>query len=148
MPTNLYGPYDNFDLESSHVVPALMAKAHAAKLSGAPTVEVWGTGTPLRELLHVDDLADALVHLMVHYSGEEHVNVGTGQELSIRDLAQAICDAVGFKGGLQFRTSRPDGAPRKLLDVSRLNALGWHATIPLDEGLAQAYRWYLENIAT
>jgi GDP-L-fucose synthase len=146
MPTNLYGPHDNFDLESSHVVPALMAKAHAAKLAGAPSIEVWGTGTPLRELLHADDLADALVFLLRHYSGEEHVNVGNGQEVSIADLARAVCDAVGFTGGLAFRTDRPDGAPRKLLDSTRLAAMGWRARTPLAEGLAQTYQWYLQNM--
>ena len=147
MPTNLYGPEDNFDLESSHVVPALMAKAHAAKVGGAAEVEVWGTGTPRRELLHVDDCADALVHLMTHYSGDGHLNIGTGEDVSIAELAQAVCDAVGFKGRLRFNAARPDGAPRKLVDVSRLAALGWRATTPLDHGLAQTYRWFLQNVA-
>ena len=146
MPTNLYGPHDNFDLESSHVVPALMAKAHAAKLAGAPSIEVWGTGTPLRELLHVDDLADALVFLLRHYSGEEHVNVGNGEELSIAELARAVCEAAGFTGGLAFRTDRPDGTPRKLLDSTRLATMGWRAKTPLARGLAQTYQWYLENV--
>ena len=145
MPTNLYGPHDNFDLVSSHVVPALLAKAHAAKLSGAPSLEVWGTGTPLREFLYVDDLADALVHLLVHYSDEPHINVGTGEEISIAELARAVCDTVGFKGALAFRADRPDGMPRKLLDVSRLHALGWRARTSLRDGLALAYRWYLEH---
>jgi len=147
MPTNLYGPFDNFDLDSSHVVPALMAKAHAAKLAGAASIEVWGTGAPLRELLHVDDLADAMVFLLRHYSGEEHVNVGTAEEVSITDLAQAICDTVGFKGTLAFRRDRPDGTPRKLLDSARLAGMGWRSRTPLIQGLAQTYRWYLDNIA-
>jgi GDP-L-fucose synthase len=147
MPTNLYGPCDNFDLATSHVVPALMAKAHAAKLGNADAIEVWGTGAPMRELLFVDDLADALLHVLAHYSGEEHINVGTGEEISIAALARAVCDAVGFKGGLSFRSDRPDGTPRKLLDVSRLEALGWHASTPLADGLARTYRWYLDNSA-
>jgi GDP-L-fucose synthase len=145
MPTNLYGPHDNFDLESSHVVPALMAKAHAAKLAGEDAIEVWGTGTPLRELLYVDDLADALLHVLRHYSAEEHINIGTGEEISIADLAHAICRAVGFGGTLRFRADRPDGTPRKLLDVSRLAALAWRARTPLADGLATTYKWYLES---
>jgi GDP-L-fucose synthase len=145
MPTNLYGPHDNFDLESSHVVPALMAKAHAAKIAGAAAIEVWGTGTPLRELLYVDDLADALLHVLRHYSADEHINVGTGDEISIADLARSICRAVGFRGTLDFRTDRPDGTPRKLLDVSRLALLGWQAQTPLSDGLALTYEWYLAN---
>lgn len=147
MPTNLYGPGDTYDLRGSHVVPALILKAHAAKLSGAKTIEVWGSGNPKREFLHVDDLADALVHLMVSYSEEDTINVGTGEDVTIRELAERVCRAVGFKGGLDFDASKPDGTPRKLLDVSRIHARGWRAKIGLDEGLAGAYAWYLANIA-
>jgi GDP-L-fucose synthase len=145
-PTNLYGPGDNFDLETSHVLPALMRKAHEAKLSGAPSMTVWGSGTPLREFMHVDDLADALVFLMQHYSDEIHVNCGTGEEVSIRQLAEAICEAVGFDGVLEFDTSRPDGTPRKLSDVSRLHALGWLHHIGLGEGLSSTYAWYMSGL--
>jgi GDP-L-fucose synthase len=148
MPTNLYGTHDNFDPETGHVVPALMVKAHQAKLAQVSAIEVWGTGTPMRELLYVNDLADALIHLLQHYSGDEHVNVGTGEEVSIACLAQAICATVGFKGDLKFRADRPDGTPRKLLDVSRLSALGWRANTPLADGLARTYRWYLDYRAT
>ncbi len=146
MPTNLYGPGDNFDLMSSHVVPALMAKAHRAKLDGAPLMEIWGTGTPRREFLHVDDLADAAVHLMKSYSGEQHVNVGTGRDIPIGDLAGLICDIVGFQGALKFDASKPDGTPRKLLDTRRLTELGWQPGISLIDGLTGTYGWYLKNI--
>ncbi len=142
MPTNLYGPGDNFDLASSHVVPALIAKAHAAKQSNAKTLEVWGSGKVRREFLHVDDAADALVHLLATYSGEEPVNVGRGEDMTIAELADLVCDVVGFAGGLSFDAARPDGAPRKLLDSSRLEALGWQAGIPLREGLERTYEWY------
>ena len=145
MPTNLYGPGDNFDLSSSHVIPALIRKCHEAKESGATVVEVWGTGTPRRELLHVDDLADACVFLMDNYDDPEIVNVGVGEDLSIRELAELVADTVGFKGSLAFDSSKPDGTPRKLLDVTRLRALGWRASIPLAEGLARTYEWYLES---
>lgn len=145
MPTNLYGPGDTFDLRGSHVVPALILKAHAAKQAGAKSIEVWGSGTPRREFLHADDLADALVHLMIHYSDEETINVGTGQDVTIRELAEKVCRAVGFPGGLDFDASKPDGTPRKLLDVSRINAMGWKAKIGLDQGLKGAYAWYLAN---
>jgi GDP-L-fucose synthase len=145
MPNNLYGPGDNFDLESSHVIPALIRKVHEAKLARAETVTVWGTGAPLREFLYVDDLADALVFLMQRYSGDLNINVGTGEELSIRDLAMLVAEAVGWQGRLVFDTSRPDGMPRKLVDVSRLQALGWRAQTPLREGLNLAYAWYLKN---
>ena len=145
MPTNLYGPGDNFDLEASHVVPALIAKTHAAKESGAADVEIWGTGTPRREFLYVDDLADALVFLMRRYSGAEHVNVGTGTDVTIRDLAETIRKVVGFEGGLRFDSSKPDGTPRKLLDVAKLTQLGWTATTPLEDGLKLSYRWFLEH---
>ncbi|WP_225769678.1 GDP-L-fucose synthase [Inquilinus sp. Marseille-Q2685] len=145
MPTNLYGPHDNFDLNASHVVPALMRKAHEAKLKGDSTLVVWGSGLPRREFMHVDDLADACVHLAAVYSGEEYVNVGVGRDLSIRELAELICEVVGFRGMLVFDASRPDGTRRKLLDVSRLTGLGWRARIGLEEGLAATYRWYLES---
>jgi GDP-L-fucose synthase len=145
MPTNLYGPGDNFDLEAGHVVPALIAKTHAAKESGASEVEIWGTGTPRREFLYVDDLADALVFLMRRYSGAEHVNVGTGTDVTIRELAEAIKTVVGFEGGLRFDSSKPDGTPRKLLDVAKLTQLGWTATTPLEDGLKLSYRWFLEH---
>ena len=144
MPTNLYGPGDNFDLAASHVVPALIAKAHAAKQSNAQTLEVWGTGKARREFLQVDDAADALVHLLVTYSGAEPVNVGCGEDVTIAELAEMVCQVVGFAGGLSFDTAKPDGTPRKLLDSSRLEALGWTAKIPLREGLEQAYEWYRE----
>lgn len=145
MPTNLYGPGDNFELESAHVVPALIAKTHLAGLSGAAEVEIWGTGTPRREFLHVDDCADALVFLMERYSGEEHVNVGTGTDVTIRELAEIIRKVVGFEGGFRFDAAKPDGAPRKLLDVSKLAALGWSAKTSLEEGLTQTYRWFLDH---
>ena len=147
MPTNLYGPGDTFDLRGSHVVPALILKAHVAKQAGAKSIEVWGSGSPKREFLHVDDLADALIHLMVNYSEEQTMNVGTGEDVTIRELAEKVCRAVGFKGELAFDTSKPDGTPRKLLDVSRINEFGWKAKIGLDEGLAGAYAWYLANVA-
>jgi GDP-L-fucose synthase len=147
MPTNLYGPGDNFDLESSHVMAALLARMHAARVAGAAEVEVWGTGRPRREFLHVDDLADACVHLMRVYSGEEHVNVGSGSDLSIAELAELIRGVVGFEGRLRYDADRPDGTPRKLLDVSKLGALGWAPRIPLDEGLRQTYAWYREHAA-
>ena len=145
MPTNLYGPGDNFDLKASHVVPALIAKTHAAKESGAAEVEIWGTGKPRREFLYVDDLADALVFLMRAYSGEEHVNVGTGTDVTIRELADTIRKVVGFEGGFRYDSSKPDGTPRKLLDVGKLTALGWTAQTPLAEGLSLSYRWFLEH---
>jgi GDP-L-fucose synthase len=146
-PTNLYGPGDTYDLQGSHVVPALIAKTHRAKLEGAETVEIWGSGTPRREFLHVDDLADALVFLLERYSGEEHVNIGWGEDVSIRELAGLIAEVVGFKGGFRYDTSKPDGTPRKLLDVSKLSALGWRPRLPLRQGLEDAYRWFLENRA-
>jgi GDP-L-fucose synthase len=146
-PNNLYGPGDNFDLESSHVIPALMAKAHAAKQAGARAMEVWGSGTPRREFLYVDDLADAAVFLLRHYGGDAPINIGTGEELTIAELAQTVARVVGFKGSLEFDRSKPDGAPRKLLDVSLMRSLGWHATTPLAEGLAATYAWYLDHVA-
>jgi GDP-L-fucose synthase len=145
MPTNLYGAFDNFDLTSSHVVPALIAKAHAAKISGAKEVVVWGTGAPFREFLEADDLADALVFLLQHYSGESHVNVGAGYEVTIRELAETIMRVVGIEGRLRFDPSKPDGTPRKLLDSSLLQSMGWRPRTGLEEGLRKAYAWYLEQ---
>ena len=144
MPTNLYGPGDNFDLEGGHVLPALMRRFHEARLAGDDSVTVWGTGTARREFLHVDDLADACLHLMDHYSAPGHVNVGTGIDLTIRELAEAVRDLVHPDGELVFDTSKPDGMPRKVLDVSRLAALGWTASTPLSDGLAATYDWFLE----
>ncbi|MCB9070715.1 MAG: GDP-L-fucose synthase [Calditrichae bacterium] len=143
MPTNLYGPNDNFDLQSSHVLPALIRKFHEAKLAGKPAVEIWGTGSPKREFLHADDLADACVYLMQHYSDNDIVNIGVGEDIAIKDLALLIKDIVGFSGELTFDTSKPDGTPRKLLDVSKLNGLGWKAGISLRDGITQTYQWYL-----
>jgi GDP-L-fucose synthase len=143
MPTNLYGPGDNFDPESSHVLPALLRRFHEAKVHGDEEVVVWGTGTPRREFLHVDDLADACVHLMRVYSGEEPINIGVGEDLSIAGLAELVREVVGYRGAIRFDPARPDGTPRKLLDVSRLDSLGWRARIPLREGIEQTYRWYL-----
>lgn len=145
MPTNLYGPGDNWDLASSHVVAALIRKAHEAKSRGAAELEVWGSGSPLREFLFVDDLADGCVHLLRHYSDEPAINVGSGEEVSIRDLALLVCEVVGFTGRLRFDPSKPDGTPRKRLDTSRLEALGWRAATPLREGLARAYAAFLEE---
>jgi GDP-L-fucose synthase len=145
MPTNLYGINDNFDLANSHVLPALMRKFHEAKINGEPTVTVWGTGTPLREFLYVDDLADALIFLMQNYSETDFVNVGTGQEVSIKDLALTMKAVVGYPGELVFDTSKPDGTPRKLLDVSRLAAAGWTAKTDLKTGIEATYAWYLEH---
>jgi GDP-L-fucose synthase len=142
MPTNLYGPNDNFDLASSHVLPALIRKFDDAREAGAEEVEVWGTGTPYREFLHVDDLADACVHLMEHYDGDEHVNVGTGIDLTIRDLAETIRDIVHPTATIRFDATKPDGMPRKQLDVSLLASLGWQASIPLEDGLRSTYEWY------
>jgi GDP-L-fucose synthase len=148
MPTNLYGPNDNFDLQTSHVLPALLRKFHEAKEEGTPEVVVWGSGRPRREFLHVDDLADACVHLMEHHEGSEIVNVGVGEDVSIRELAELIREVVGYEGALVFDSSKPDGTPRKLLDVSRLRRLGWTATIPLREGIEQTYDWYLAHCAS
>jgi GDP-L-fucose synthase len=147
MPTNLYGPNDNFDLEASHVIPALIAKMAQAKDEGSKEVVLWGTGSPRREFLHVDDCADALVHLMTHFSGEGPVNVGTGAEITIRELAELISGIVGFQGRLTFDPSRPDGTPRKLADVTHLREIGWTARIPLAEGLGQTYAWFREHRA-
>jgi len=148
MPTNLYGPNDNFDLEASHVIPALIAKFVRAKDEGTKEVSVWGTGTPRREFLHVDDCADALVHLMKHFSGEGPVNVGVGEDLTIAELAKLIAGIVNFPGRIVFDSSRPDGTPRKLVDVSHLNRLGWSARIPLLQGITQTYAWYREHASS
>lgn len=145
MPTNLYGPNDNFDLESSHVLPALIRKFHEAKVEGKPQVTIWGTGSPRREFLHVDDLADACLFLMDNYNEENHINVGTGDDLTIRDLAETVRDIVYPGSEIKFDTSKPDGTPRKLLDLSRLHTLGWHHRIELDHGIRLTYDWYLEN---
>ena len=145
MPTNLYGPGDNYDLQSSHVLPALLRKAHEAKARGENSLEVWGSGRPLREFLHVDDLADACVYLLKHYSGEEHVNVGSGEEVSIAELAGLIKDSVGFEGELVFQADKPDGTPRKLLDCSKLDSLGWQAQIGLRNGISATYSHFLAS---
>lgn len=143
MPTNLYGPGDNYDLKGSHVLPALIRKAHEAKRAGAASIEIWGTGTPRREFLHVDDLADACVFLLRTYSNEEHVNVGVGEDLTILELARLVCRVVGFQGQIETDPSKPDGTPRKLLDVSRLSGLGWRPRIGLEEGITATYREFL-----
>lgn len=145
MPTNLYGPNDNFDLQSSHVLPALIRKFHEAKVNNQPTVEVWGTGTPLREFIYVDDMADACIFLMENYDGEQHVNIGTGEEVSIRELAETVKEVVGFEGELVFNTNMPDGTPRKLTVVDKLHDLGWKHKVSLNEGIKLAYDWFLEN---
>jgi GDP-L-fucose synthase len=145
MPTNLYGPNDNFDLASAHVLPAMMRKFHEAKMSGSRDVVIWGTGSPRREFLHVDDLADACILLMASYEGEDHVNVGTGEDISIRELAELLREIVHPDATLRFDTSKPDGMPRKLLDVSRLHALGWRHRIGFREGITATYQWFLEN---
>lgn len=145
MPTNLYGPHDNFDLTSSHVLPALVRKFHDAKVAGDQHVEIWGTGSPMREFLHVDDLADACLFLMEHYSDDGHINVGSGVDLSIRELAERIRDIVYPSAELRFDTSRPDGTPRKVLDVSKLRELGWTPSIDLDAGIRSTYAWFLDQ---
>jgi GDP-L-fucose synthase len=146
MPTNLYGPGDNYDLQGSHVLPALIRKFHEAKLSGAREVVVWGSGTPLREFMHCDDLADALVFLLQHYSGDEHINVGSGTEISIGDLAMLIADVVGYQAEIVFDSSKPDGTPRKLMDSQRLHDLGWTGGQSLRDGIADAYKHYRATI--
>jgi GDP-L-fucose synthase len=145
MPTNLYGPGDNFDLQSAHVAPAMIRKFHEAKLAGAPQVTLWGSGTPRREFLHVDDLAEASVFAMLHHDSAQILNAGTGEDLTIAELAGMIRSIIGFEGGIAWDSSKPDGTPRKLLDVSRLTELGWKARTPLRQGLESAYRWYLEQ---
>jgi len=148
MPTNLYGPGDNFDLTSSHVVPALMRKAHEVKRAGAKTLDVWGSGRPMREFLHVDDAADALVWLLKNYAGDSHVNVGSGEDISIADLARTMLSVVGAEATIVFDATKPDGTPRKLMDVSRLFATGWRPRHSLREGLEQTYAWFLAHIET
>jgi len=145
MPTNLYGPNDNFDLSSSHVLPALIRKFHEAKMQNAASVEIWGTGSPLREFLHVDDMADACVFLLDNYDGEQHVNIGTGEEISIKQLAETIKKIVGFEGDLVFDESMPDGTPRKLTSVKKLHNLGWKHRIGIEEGIKSAYEWFVAN---
>ena len=145
MPTNLYGPNDNFDLKNSHVLPALIRKFHEAKVNGSEVVEVWGTGTPLREFIYVDDMAAACVFLMENYDGEQHVNIGTGEEVSIRQLAETVKKVVGFEGELVFNTDMPDGTPRKLTTVDKLHELGFMHKVSLNEGIRMAYEWFLEN---
>ena len=146
MPTNLYGPNDNFDLSTSHVLPALIRKFHEAKVNNAPYVEIWGTGTPRREFLFVDDLADACLFLMQNYSGNDFFNVGTGEDVTIRELAELIGEVVGYKGELKFDTSKPDGTPRKLLDVSRIHKAGWRHRIELKQGLQMAYSAFARKL--
>jgi GDP-L-fucose synthase len=145
MPTNLYGPGDNFDLQNSHVLPALIRKCHEAKLRGDKELIVWGTGTPRREFLHVDDLADACVHLMSTFDSEQLINVGWGEDVSIAELAALVANAVGFKGSIRYDATKPDGTPRKLLDTTRLSALGWSPRVALKDGIASTYAWFLEN---
>lgn len=145
MPTNLYGPGDNFDLQNAHVIPALMHRFHLAKRAAAPSVAVWGSGQPCREFLYIDDLADACVYLMQRYDGLDIVNIGCGEDVSIAEVAQLISDVVCYRGELVFDASKPDGTPRKLLDVSKLNALGWKPRVTLRDGLVEMYRWFCEN---
>ena len=147
MPTNLYGPFDNFDLQTSHVLPAFIHRFHEAKITGAPTVTVWGTGAPRREFLHVDDLAQAALMLLQRYDSAETINVGLGDDMPIRELAETVASVVGYEGTIEWDTSKPDGMPRKLLDTTRINDLGWFPTIKLRDGLASTYDWYVENVA-
>jgi len=146
MPTNLYGPGDNFDLKTSHVLPALIRKAHQAKLAKASSIEIWGTGSPMREFLHVDDCADALVHTLKHFDEDEHINIGSGSDLTILDLTQLVCRVVGFEGEIVKDSSKPDGTPRKLMGADKLKKLGWTPKISLEDGIASTYQWYLNNI--
>jgi GDP-L-fucose synthase len=148
MPTNLYGPGDNFDLQGSHVMPAMIRKMHEAKQSGAPTVTLWGTGSPKREFLHVDDLASAALFLLENYDDSTTINVGVGEDLSIKELAELVRDVVGYEGELVWDTDKPDGTPRKLLDVSRLQSLGWKPQVRLEDGVRATYSWFQEHIAT
>jgi GDP-L-fucose synthase len=145
MPTNLYGPNDNFDLQTSHVLPALIRRFHEAKVNHQSQVEIWGTGAPSREFLHVDDLADACLHLMEHYDSPEIINIGVGQDLTIKELAELISAVVGFRGAIKYDTAKPDGTPRKLLDVSRLASTGWRPKIKLEEGIRRTYEWFVEE---
>ncbi len=146
MPTNLYGPYDNYDLQESHVMPAMIRKFHDAKVNGAGSVELWGTGTPLREFLYVDDMADACVFLLENYDGEQHVNIGTGKEVTIKELAETVKRVVGFEGDIVWNSEMPDGTPRKLTDVTKLHNMGWTHKIELEEGVQLAYDWFKENV--
>lgn len=146
MPTNLYGPHDNYDLEGSHVMPAMIRKFHEAKVNGAPAVELWGTGTPLREFLYVDDMADACVFLLENYSGEQHVNIGTGKEVTIKELAETVKQAVGYRGEIIWNKDMPDGTPRKLTNVDKLHDLGWMHKTELEEGVKLAYQWFKDNV--
>jgi GDP-L-fucose synthase len=145
MPTNLYGPGDNFDPETSHALPGMITKFHWAKQRGEKEVVLWGTGSPRREWLHVDDLAAGLLVLLEKYDGREIVNVGVGEDLTIRDLAEKVKQAVGFAGAIRWDSGKPDGTPRKLLDVARIRKLGWQATIPVEQGIASTYAWFLQN---
>lgn len=146
MPTNLYGPHDNYDLQGSHVMPAMIRKFHEAKVSGAPSVELWGTGTPLREFLYVDDMADACVFLLENYDGEQHVNIGTGKEVTIKELAETVKKVVGFEGEIVWNKDMPDGTPRKLTNVDKLHGLGWMHKVELEEGVELAYQWFKDNV--
>lgn len=146
MPTNLYGPHDNYDLQGSHVMPAMIRKFHEAKVKNAPTVELWGTGTPLREFLYVDDMADACVFLLENYDGEQHVNIGTGKEVTIRQLAETVKKVVGFEGEIVWNKDMPDGTPRKLTNVDKLHGLGWMHKVDLEEGVELAYQWFKDNV--
>jgi GDP-L-fucose synthase len=146
MPANLYGPGDNFNLAGGHVLPALLRKAHEAKTAGAQEIGIWGSGKPRREFLHVDDCADALVYLMKNYSGEDHINVGVGEDITIQDLTRMVCETVGFKGAIRNDTSKPDGTPARLMSNEKLISLGWQSKIGLREGISDTYRWYLDNI--
>jgi len=145
MPTNLYGPNDNFDLETSHVLPALIRKFHEGKNASVPSITMWGDGSPKREFLHVNDLADACVFLMQNYNQADHINVGTGEDLTIKELAETIADVVGFEGEFVWNTDKPNGTPRKLLDTSKINSLGWYPTIGVRRGIKQTYKWYCKN---
>ena len=147
MPTNLYGPRDNFDLQSSHVLPAFIRRFHEAKVANAPSVTVWGTGTPRREFLHVDDLAQACLVLLQHYDSPETINVGLGDDMPIRELAETVASVIGYQGAIEWDSAKPDGMPRKLLDTTRINDLGWKPQIALRDGLASTYEWYLANVA-
>ena len=148
IPTNLYGPGDNYDLNNSHVIPALLRKAHDAREAGAASLQIWGSGSPRREFLHVDDAADAMVHLLKAYSGNEHVNVGSGEDVTVLELAQLICDVVGFKGRIVTDPTKPDGTPRKLMDASKLISMGWRPRHDLPSGLKHAYDWFVAHVRT
>jgi GDP-L-fucose synthase len=148
MPTNLYGPHDNFDLASSHVLPALIRKVHEAKVNASLEIEVWGTGEPMREFLHVDDCADACIFLMEQYSDIGHVNIGCGEDIKILNLVQLICEVVGFDGNIILDRSKPDGTPRKLMSIDKIRSLGWSPTIDLSQGIRQTYKWFLQNVAS